>query len=287
MALVWLITGTSSGFGTEFVKEALARGDKVIATARNVARISHLAELGASTLALDITAPQRDLDAKAAEAIAIHGRVDVLVNNAGYGHFGTLEDMRDDEYATQFATNLFGTLNTTRAFLPHFRARASATIVTMGSMASWQTWPTIGAYSASKAALRLATDALRLEVSSLGIRTLLVEPGQFRTEILTARNSVFMQTGVPAYEAITRGVFDTFQNAAGKERGDARKGAARIVDIVRGENGAAGREWPRTAAVPLGQDAVDRIRTSCEETLRMLSEWEDVVTGTDLDSWTP
>lgn len=91
---VWLITGTSSGFGAEFVKQVIARGDKVIATARNMDRISHLKDIGAATLQLDVTAPQDELDRKADEAISIHGRVDILVNNAGYTQFGILEESR-------------------------------------------------------------------------------------------------------------------------------------------------------------------------------------------------
>ena len=91
---VWLITGTSSGFGAEFVKQVIARGDKVIATARNMDRISHLKDIGAATLQLDVTAPQDELNRKADEAISIHGRVDILVNNAGYTQFGILEESR-------------------------------------------------------------------------------------------------------------------------------------------------------------------------------------------------
>lgn len=90
---VWIITGTSSGFGSEFVKQALARGDKVIATARTVSKIAHLQDVGAAVLSLDVTASQADLNKKAAEAIAIYGQVDVLVNNAAYTQFGTLEDL--------------------------------------------------------------------------------------------------------------------------------------------------------------------------------------------------
>jgi len=89
---VWLITGTSSGFGTEFVKAAIARGDKVIATARNIDRIAHLKDIGAAIMQLDVTAPQDELDRKANEAISTYGRIDVLVNNAGYTQFGTVEE---------------------------------------------------------------------------------------------------------------------------------------------------------------------------------------------------
>lgn len=91
---VWLITGTSSGFGAEFVKQVIARGDKVIATARNVDQISHMKDIGAATLQLDVTAPQHELNRKADEAISIYGKVDILVNNAGYTQFGIFEESR-------------------------------------------------------------------------------------------------------------------------------------------------------------------------------------------------
>jgi NAD(P)-dependent dehydrogenase (short-subunit alcohol dehydrogenase family) len=94
MAQVWLITGCSSGFGSEFVTQALSRGDKVIATARTISKITHLQDAGAATMQLDVTATQEELDQKASDAIAIYGKVDILVNNAAYTQFGTLEDMK-------------------------------------------------------------------------------------------------------------------------------------------------------------------------------------------------
>ncbi|KAL4781737.1 hypothetical protein BJX76DRAFT_349911 [Aspergillus varians] len=281
MALTWLITGTSSGFGTEFVTQALSRGDKVVATARDIAKISHLKKLGAEVLTLDITSSQAELNDKAAEAVAVFGRVDVLVNNAAYTQFGFLEEMSEEDYVKQFTTNVFGTINTTRAFLPHFRSQKAGVIVNIGSMSAWETYPGVGAYSASKAALRYATDALDQEVASIGIKTLLVEPGQFRTELLSPQNSMFAEIGISEYEEVARTTFETFRKAHGNQRGDPVKGVARIIDVVRGENGAAGREWPRELA--LGPDAVAGIRKKCEETLRLLGEWEEFSTGTDID----
>ncbi|KAL2816689.1 hypothetical protein BJX63DRAFT_441443 [Aspergillus granulosus] len=280
MSLVWLITGTSSGFGSEFVKQALSRGDKVIATARSVRNISHLKDLGAEVLQLDVTSPQSELNAKAAEAIAIFGRVDVLVNNAAFTQFGFLEDMSEDDYVEQFNTNVFGTINTTRSFLPYFRNRKSGTIVNIGSMSAWETYPGVGAYSASKAALRYVTDALDQEVSSIGIRVLLVEPGQFRTELLSAQNSIFAESRTPEYQDVAQVTFQTFRDVHGKQRGDPVKGVARIIDVVRSDNGAAGMGWPKELA--LGPDAVAVIRKKCEETLRMLVEWEEFSSGTDV-----
>ncbi|GIC86335.1 putative short-chain oxidoreductase [Aspergillus udagawae] len=280
MAQVWLITGCSSGFGREFVTQALSHGDKVIATARTIANITHLRDAGAAIMQLDVTASQEELDQKASDAIAIYGKVDILVNNAAYTQFGTLEDMNNGDYLSQFTTNVFGTINTTRAFLPHFRERRQGVIVNIGSMAAWESYPAVGAYCASKAALRYATEALSQETASLGIKALLVEPGQFRTELLSAKNSMFVETRFPEYRELTEASFKTFRDANGKQRGDPQKGVARIIDVVKGENAAEGKEWPKELA--LGPDAVAAIRKKCQDTLKKLDEWEEFSCGTDI-----
>ncbi|GJC86430.1 dehydrogenase/reductase SDR family member 7B [Colletotrichum liriopes] len=152
--LVWLITGSTSGFGAEFVKALLARGEKVIATARDTSKIAHLGKAGAAVVKLDLIADQTDFNKIAEEALSIYGGVDVLVNNAGYSHFGTIEDDSPDDWSKVFQTHVFGPLGVTRAFLPHFRAKKSGTLVFMGSTAAWGEIPTLGAYCASKSALR-------------------------------------------------------------------------------------------------------------------------------------
>ncbi|KAL4868971.1 hypothetical protein BDV12DRAFT_90187 [Aspergillus spectabilis] len=285
MALVWLITGTSSGLGTHFVTTLLLRGEKVIATARDISKISHLKDLGAEALQWDVTSSQWELDALAAKAIEVYGRVDVLVNNAGYTQFGVVEEMGENDYVNQFKTNLFGPINTTRSFLPHFRERKSGTIVNIGSMSAWETYPGLGAYSASKAALRYATEALNMEVSPLGIRTLLVEPGQFRTQLLRPENpgNTFYSASsrIPEYNEIVQPVFEPFRAVAGKQRGDPEKAVKRIVDVVKGEGEARGREWP--GELILGGDAVSVVRGKCEGMLKALEEWEGFVSSTDFE----
>ncbi|KAL4789851.1 hypothetical protein BDV19DRAFT_382808 [Aspergillus venezuelensis] len=278
----WLITGTTSGFGREFVSQLLARGDKVIATARKVAKIADLKNLGANVavLELDVTSSQSELNDKVKEAMSIFGGVDVLVNNAGFTQFGFLEEMSESDYPAQFTTNLFGPVNLTRSFLPHFRARGSGVIVNIGSMSAWETCPGLGAYSASKAALRYATEALNMEVSPLGIKTLLVEPGQFRTDLLSPQNSNYAESDIHEYTDAKRAIFDVFRNVHSKQRGDVSKGVARIIDVVRGEGDAKGREWP--GELVLGVDAVDGIRAKCEGTLDRIKEWEGLSCSTDI-----
>ncbi|KAL4877882.1 hypothetical protein BJY04DRAFT_209612 [Aspergillus karnatakaensis] len=285
MPLIWLITGTSTGFGAHFIPALLNRGDKVIATARDISKITHFKELGVEVLQWDVTSSQAELNENAKKAIEVYGRVDVLVNNAGVTQFGVLEEMREDAYVSQFRTNVFGPVNTTRAFLPHFRARKSCVIVNIGSMSAWETYPGLGAYSASKAALRYATEALSLEVSPFGIKTLLIEPGQFRTSLLssTKPGNTFHapSSSIPEYDAVVQPVFEPFRAVAGKQRGDPVKAVNRIIDVVKGEGEAEGREWP--GELVLGEDAVGAVRGKCEQTLKQLGEWEGFVTGLDCE----
>ncbi|TFY74092.1 hypothetical protein EWM64_g9920 [Hericium alpestre] len=137
--LVWLITGTSSGLGRLLTLEALLRGDKVIATARtrSVCKLDELKKAGAAILELEVTAPLEELHALAKKAVAIYGRVDVLVNNAGYFHVAALEEATPQETMEQFNTNIFGGLNMCRAFLPYMRPRRTGTVVWLGSIGGW------------------------------------------------------------------------------------------------------------------------------------------------------
>jgi NADP-dependent 3-hydroxy acid dehydrogenase YdfG len=151
--LVWFITGCSSGFGEQFVHSILARGDKVIATGRNLSRLQHLQNTGASILQLDVTDSQEIINDKIAEAISIHGRIDVLVNNAAFIQVGTWEDLSAEDFRAQFETNVFGTLKVTKALLPHFRQRKMGVNVFISSLSGWIGHDFCGAYAGSKFAL--------------------------------------------------------------------------------------------------------------------------------------
>ncbi|PYH44627.1 SDR family oxidoreductase [Aspergillus saccharolyticus JOP 1030-1] len=281
MSQVYLITGCSSGLGHELARQALQRGHKVIATARDLDKLSALQKLGAATLALDVTAPQSELNRTVTAALGIYGSIDVLVNNAGYTLFGSVEDLSYEECLREFQTNVFGPIGVTRAMLPHFRRRNGGTVVNIGSLCAWETYPGAGAYSASKAAIRYFTEALSQETSSTGIRTLLVEPGQFRTELLNPGKSTFIETDIPQYRDVIPASFAAFRNIHGKQRGDTSKAVARILDVVHGENEASGREWP--GELVLGPDAVEAIRSKCQRTLKRLNEWQDFSSETDAE----
>jgi NAD(P)-dependent dehydrogenase (short-subunit alcohol dehydrogenase family) len=184
-----------------------------------------------------------------------------------------------------------------RAFLPHFRARKAGTFVFIGSTAAWGGIPTLAAYCGSKSALRGtstvqhylqsanrstgAVETLGLETKPLGIRTLLVEPGFFRTELLNANNTVYVDTKIDDYKPLTESLFATFKGYNQKQPGDPAKGVQRIIDTVKGENDAAGKEFP--ASLALGSDAVEQLRNKCKETLKLLDEWEAVSSNTNYD----
>ncbi|KAF2194225.1 oxidoreductase,short chain dehydrogenase-like protein [Zopfia rhizophila CBS 207.26] len=253
-SLVWLITGSTSGFGAEFVKALLAKGDKVIATARNPSKITHFQEAGAAVLKLNLAADQADLNKLAEAAIAIYG---------GWMF------CRDD-WIKQFQTHVFGPLGVTRAFLPHFRARRAGTLVFIRSTAAWGGIPTLGAYCASKSALR--------ELDPFGIRTLLVEPGFFRTELLNANNTVYIDTKIEDYEPLTNKLYAQFRGAHHQQPGDPAKDVARIIEVVTSKGDAAGKPFPVSLA--LGPDAVSTLQTKCTDTLELVNEWEVVSSNT-------
>ncbi|KAJ5754792.1 hypothetical protein N7533_004335 [Penicillium manginii] len=280
MSQVWLITGTSSGLGHELARAVLGRGDKVIATARQLDRLSSLKELGAATLQLDVTAPQEELNRKAEEAIAVYGRIDILVNNAGYVQFGTIEETSHDQWFKQFNTNVFGTLNTTRSFLPHMRGRKAGIIVFIGSMVAWDGAPTVGTYAASKAAIHYAVDSLSKEVEPLGLKTLLIEPGTFMTDLLSWQNSKSVEKHIEDYRQLSEDMDKAFTDLNGTQLGDPKKGVNLIIDVVKGDHGAMTKTWP--SSLPLGSDAIELIRKKCENTLREINEWEILSKSTDL-----
>ncbi|KZL75780.1 retinol dehydrogenase [Colletotrichum incanum] len=274
--LVWLITGSSTGFGAEFVKALLAAGDKVIATARNTASIEHYQKAGASILKLDLSSSQSDFDEIAEKAIGIHGGVDIVVNNAGYPHFSTIEDDSLENWNKVFQTHVFGPLGVARAFLPHFRSKRNGNFVFMGSIAAWGGLPAVGAYCSSKAALRAAVESLDLETKPFGIKTLLVEPGYFRTEFLNEKKAVFVDTKIDDYRPLVDNLYPQVKGVHQNQPGDPAKGVARIVDLVKSD--VAGAEYPISLA--LGDDALDTIRKKCNSTLELLDKWADKSSNT-------
>ncbi|CDO70995.1 hypothetical protein BN946_scf184830.g27 [Trametes cinnabarina] len=276
--LVWFVTGTSSGFGRELVHAAAKRGDRVIATARSVDRISEFPYGDqVRTLQLDVTSGFANIKAKVDEAATYFGRIDVLVNNAGITVKSLLEEGGSDVFRKQFDVNFFGLIDTTNAVLPHMRARRSGTVVHIGSRTSWATevpryqgWcnhPALG-------------ETLNEELTPFGIRSLIVEPGGFRTNTLA----------LPWDDGNTIDDYDELRNTAkalvatvgSQFHGDAVKAMELLVDVVRGEGKAVGKLW--TLYLPMGEVTDSAIRRKVKKVLDAADEWKDVISNMDLDN---
>jgi NAD(P)-dependent dehydrogenase (short-subunit alcohol dehydrogenase family) len=199
-AKVWFITGTSKGFGRVWAEAALARGDLVAATARNIDALSPLTERygkQVTAITLDVT-NKADVNAAIAEAHTRFGRLDVVVNNAGYGLFGTIEEVSETEARAQIETNLFGALWVTQAALPIMRAQGSGHIIQVSSIGGVNAFPTIGLYHASKWGLEGFSQALAAEVAGFGIKVTIVEPAGYATDWGGA--SAIRAAAIPVYD---------------------------------------------------------------------------------------
>ena len=266
----WLITGASSGFGRALAEAVLAEGDAVVATARRPAALADIAgRRGATVRALDVTDGEQVRDV-VAEAVATGG-VSVLVNCAGHGLIGALEELTDAEFRGVMETNLFGALAVTRAVLPHMRERGSGHIVQMSSMGGVSANPGHAVYATSKFALEGASEALAGEVAPFGIRVTIVEPGPFRTDF--AGRSMLPSTPMAAYAGTpARAARDRFRDQDGVQPNDPAKGAAAIIAAVRGPAGPL--------RLPLGEEAVARIRGKLERQLADLEATVDLTLST-------
>ncbi|KAI1205571.1 NAD(P)-binding protein [Annulohypoxylon truncatum] len=279
--LVWLITGCSSGFGELMTHHVLSRGDIAIATARKLSKITHLGRAGAATLELDVTHSQEAINDAVAQAIALYGRIDVVVNNAAYVATAAWEDMEYGQLLAQFDTNVFGVVKVTRAVLPHLRERKSGTMVFIISLSGWYGHPFNGPYSGSKFALEGLVESLSRETEGFGIKTLLIEPGRFRTMLLSPDHIHTTRSKIPAYNKASNAHVDGLAGEDRKQQGDTKKAVKIIVDLVRKEGIAEGREVP--FRFPLGTDCYSAMWEKCEETIRLLRDWDQVINSTDHD----
>jgi NAD(P)-dependent dehydrogenase (short-subunit alcohol dehydrogenase family) len=202
MSKIWLITGTSRGFGREWALAALERGDSVAATARDISSLDELVEAyGAAVLPISLDVTDREADfAAVAQAHEHFGRLDVVVNNAGYGQFGMIEELSEAEARDQIETNLFGALWVTQAALPFLRAQGSGHIIQVSSIGGISAFPMVGIYHASKWALEGFSQALAQEVAGFGIKVTLIEPGGYSTD--WSGSSAGRATALPAYDEL-------------------------------------------------------------------------------------
>jgi NAD(P)-dependent dehydrogenase (short-subunit alcohol dehydrogenase family) len=230
---IWLITGAGRGMGTDIAHAALEAGHAVVATGRNSDRVA--AALGAHedllTVALDVTDPasvQTAVDA----AVQRFGRIDVLVNNAGNFYAGFFEEVTPEDFRAQIETNLFGPLNVTRAVLPVMRAQRSGLVVTFSSSAGINGGEFTSAYAASKFALEGWSESLTPEVAPFGIRTMLVDPGFFRTELLTEDSTRYPEPSIEDYAERTRRTVTAWQGMNGQQGGDPARLARALVQLT-------------------------------------------------------
>ena len=231
---VWLITGAGRGLGVDIARAALAAGHAVVGTARNPASVT--AALGEHDdllpVLLDVTDPAA-AEAAVTATVERFGRLDVLVNNAGSFYAGFFEEMAPEDFRAQIESTLFGPVNVTRATLPQMRAQRSGLVVTISSTAGIaSTGDFLTAYAASKFGVEGFMEGLASEVAPLGIKTMLVEPGFFRTELLSARSTSYAEASIDDYADRTRATVAGWQSMDGKQGGDPAKLADALVHLV-------------------------------------------------------
>jgi NAD(P)-dependent dehydrogenase (short-subunit alcohol dehydrogenase family) len=271
---VWFITGCSTGFGRELARTTLERGYRVVVTARNPAEIADLAkghEANALTLALDVTKADQ-IAASVAAAEARFGRIDVLVNNAGVGYFGAVEDSDDAEVRRMFEINFWGLANMARAVLPGMRARRSGHIVNISSMGGVRGAPAVGYYNATKFGLEGLSEALAQETAPLGIKVLIVEPSGFRTD-WAGRSANETKHPIADYDSTAGARLRMIRGYSGKQPGDPVRAAAAIVQAVEAPDAPL--------RLMLGKAALAAGRGKVEALAKDFEAWAAVSEGAD------
>lgn len=271
---VWFITGASTGFGRVLAEHLITLGANVVATARKVEKVLDIerrAPAQVQALTLDVTKPEQ-VDGAVGDALARFGHVDVLVNNAGYGLNGAVEEVTEDEYMPMFETNVFGAIRMTRALLPHFRERRQGSILFLSSVGGLIGMPGWGYYNASKFAIEGFGEALANEMAPLGVRVTIVEPGPFRTDFL-GRSGVEARTQIPAYAETAGKTREYFRTQAGKQAGDPQRAVEAMIAAVEAP------EAPRHLL--LGKLALERFRDKLQRFQAEMQQWESVTLGAD------
>jgi NAD(P)-dependent dehydrogenase (short-subunit alcohol dehydrogenase family) len=278
---IWFITGCSKGLGRALAETVLEQGETVVLTARNLQQIEDLViRFPNRTLAvqLDVTKPE-EVRESVKQAIAKFGRIDVLVNNAGYGILGAIEEVKDQEVRSQFETNFFGVLEVLRTVLPQMRQQRSGHILNISSVGGFVSYAGTGIYNGAKFALEGISEALAQEVAPLGIKITIVEPGAFRTDFVT-RSLVITDIQINDYEPVigemrqgARDILD--MKLEFKEPGNPKKAALAMIKAVDSDN-------PPLRLV-LGEDAIYAINAKLESVKIELDAWKEVSVNTAFD----
>ena len=271
---VWLITGCSTGFGRVLAEEVLKAGGKVVATARKPEQIADFVERypeTAAALQLDVTRPE-EVESAVADALGRFGRIDVLVNNAGYGVGGAIEEVSEAEFMPMFETNVFGLIRVTRAVLPHLRKQRSGHILNLSSIGGLTANPGFGYYHTTKFAVEGFSEALAAEVTPLGIRVTLIEPGPFRTDFL-GRSGVLAERQIPDYDKTAGNARRYFADQDGKQPGDPVRAALAMIEVVESPN--------PPMHLLLGAMALKRLRAKLDLMRQETDAWEATTVGAD------
>lgn len=271
---VWFITGASRGFGALITREALDAGDRVVGTARDpqsvIDRVGDHPNLLA--LRLDVTREEQAQEA-VRQALKRFGRIDILLNNAGYGLLGAVEEASAAEVERMFQTNVFGVLNVTRAVLPEMRRQRSGHILNVSSIGGYSAYIGWGTYGATKFAIEGITEALALELAPLGVKATVVEPGFFRTDFLDDNSLVKTKSVIADYDA-TVGAMRKFATEANHAQpGDPAKFAKGMIALAHAEN--------PPLRMPFGTDTLARIAEKNAYVEQETAAWRELAASTD------
>ncbi|KAF5006252.1 hypothetical protein FDECE_7412 [Fusarium decemcellulare] len=276
--LVWFITGANSGFGLLLSQLALSKGHTVVATARSLEKFpqSLRNHPKADLVKIEVTASAVDIESVINSAVSKHGRIDVLVNNAGFGHIGAVEEVTEQEARYQFDVNFFGVFNFTKAAIPHMRKHGSGVIIQISSGTGILAAQGAPIYAASKFAIEGLSESMYEELKPLGIRVHIIEPGIFRTDFLKSsgegKNISTNKEGYPDMRGMLGGMH-------GNQPGDPQKGVERIYEVVTGTGAAAGLEGQ--LRVPLGSDCYGMLQTKIQKLSETAEKTKGIAISTD------
>lgn len=274
---VWFITGCSTGFGRELAKEALSKGYNVVVTARKPEQVADIVAAYPDTalsLTLDVTIPQQINDA-VKTAIDRFGRIDVLVNNAGIGYFGAIEESEEEEVRRMFEINFFGLAHMTNAVLPHMRQQRSGHILNVASIGGLRSFPAVGFYNATKYAVDGLSEALMKEVAPLGIKVTVICPSGFRTD-WAGRSANNTKIKIEDYATTAGKNMSDLRGYSGNQPGDPVKAAKAMIQVTETEN--------PPLRLLLGAAALKGARLKLEELRKDFDDWADVSEGADFKS---
>lgn len=271
---VWFITGCSTGFGRELARLVLERGWNAVITARDAEKVKDIAEgYENSSLVLSLDVTDKDQVASAvAKAEETFGKIDVLVNNAGYGYFSSIEEGEEDKIRAQFETNVFGLINVIQAVLPGMREKRHGHIINFSSIGGLVAFMATGYYHATKFAVEGLSESLSKEVAPLGIKVLLVEPGPFRTD-WAGRSTSRTETQIADYKETIGARMDASLNGSGKQVGDPVRGCEAIISAVEAKD--------HHLRLLLGQMAFDGANGKLDALKENFDAWKDLTIGAD------